>query len=121
MRRRPMTGSFENRTMETQQPGVQPKAGDGATIVYYTDRHACTVVDVSANGKLIAVREDRSLRMDSNGRSESQDYRFEPDPNAPMRAFSLRRNGLFVEVGGAAHNGIVLRLGTRQTYIDPSF
>tara|TARA_Y100000034_G_scaffold134588_1_gene203421 strand:+ start:1132 stop:1461 length:330 start_codon:yes stop_codon:yes gene_type:complete len=56
---------------------VQP--GDGVTAVYYSDRHAYTVVRVSPSGKALELRQDIAIRTDGNGMSEDQEYRYEPD------------------------------------------
>lgn len=39
----------------------------------------------------------------------------------PARAFTLRKNGKWVEVGEAINQGGTIRLGVAEDYLDPSF
>jgi hypothetical protein len=97
------------------------QVGAPATIQGWSDRHAATVIAISKSGKQISVREDRAIRLDSNGLSESQEYRFEPNPNGRERRFSKRADGRFVEVGQPARSGSRCYVGYRDEYRDPSF
>ena len=55
------------------------KVGDGVTIHLYSDSHAGTVIRRTA--KSITIQQDKAIRIDNNGVSESQEYRFERDEN----------------------------------------
>ena len=119
-----MTGSLVNNLMAASS--VQPKPGDGATILSYTDRHAATIVAIQGNkrtGKVrvVTVRRDRAIRTDRNGMSESQEYIYEPNDDARPEAFSLRRNGEWVQVGESMNGGRRLSIGHRSAYYDYSF
>jgi hypothetical protein len=46
----------------------------------------------------VEVREDRAIRTDSNGLSESQTYTYEPNPNGERHWFRRRKNGIWEEV-----------------------
>jgi hypothetical protein len=98
-----------------------PKNGDGATICYVSDRYAATVVAVTKNGKLVVVQDDRCVRTDRNGISESQTYEFERDPHGTFRIFTLRKNGRWYEDGEEMGRGCTLHIGKRDAYQDPCF
>jgi hypothetical protein len=100
---------------------ITPLLAMGATILYYTDRKAATITHIQPSGKRVTVRVDRSIRTDSNGQSEAQSYAYEFNPNGEQKHFSLRSNGLWVEVGARAENGLRLGLGYRDTYHDYGF
>jgi hypothetical protein len=96
--------------------------GTGCTYRVWTDTHACTVIEVSANGKLVTVQEDKATRTDRNGLSESQDYTYERDLSGSIHKFSLRANGHWKLVGQSAKSpGGTLSFGGRRSYRDPSF
>jgi hypothetical protein len=91
-----------------------PSVGMGCTLCFYTDRHAGTIIAVSPSGHMVTVREDKAVRTDSNGMSEDQDYRFEPDPNGAVH--KLYRQG-----DGRYGKSPRLVLGVRGAYHDYSF
>lgn len=98
-----------------------PEVGDGATIVMWSDRHAATVVRVGTAGgrPFVTVQRDRSVRVDDNGMSDPQTYRYEADPAGEISRFSRRDGGRWVAVG--SKRGPTLRLGVRESYHDFSF
>lgn len=99
-----------------------PRLGLGATIVWWTDRTAATVVTVSSNRKRIRLRRCRSVRTDSNGVSEMQAYAYIDDlPDEDGVWFSLRKNGRWVKEGSDMFSGQACELGVRMTYHDYSF
>lgn len=103
----------------------EPEVGMGATILGWTDRNPATIVAVRTNkdGKAIEVQvqEDNYKRVDANGMSEMQDYEYTPNPEAPIRRYSLRNNGAWVRVGETAKGGQRLAIGRREKYHDFSF
>lgn len=117
-------GSFQNRLAEISK-SAEPKVGDGATVLYYSDRHAGTIESVETNrkGVVIAavVREDKATRTDTNGMSECQTYKFEPNPEGRTWTFTKRRTGQWVQKGDAARNGLCCQFGHRNAYHDYSF
>lgn len=113
-------GNLMNRIAESSQM-PEPKVGMGATIIMYSDRHACTVVATFVSGKTVQVKQDKAIRTDENGMSEAQSYRYEPNPSAKLREFSKRKNGQWVEVGQSQNNGPTLMIGERDEYHDYSF
>ena len=104
-----------NRILEhTKNP--KPEVGMGATIYFYTDRHAATVTKVSPSGKTIELQEDKAVRVDDHGMSESQSYTFERNPNGRVYTARLRQNGTFKTSTGQG-----VSLGSRSEYYDFSF
>lgn len=93
------------------------KVGRGVTIVHWSDRWACTVIEATA--KTVTVQRDKAIRTDDHGMSDSQSYRYEPDPDGSVRKFSLRKTGKFVQVGDSI-NGTRLVRGRSEHY-DYSF
>jgi hypothetical protein len=125
------TGSLTNHLYSRMIKGQpEPVVGMGATLLSWTDREAATIVEVSktkGGAWLITVQEDDAKRIDKNGLSESQDYKYTPNPAAPKRMFrfdegkgwrEVRANGKgrLVLTGGAG-----LRIGERDKYHDFSF
>lgn len=113
------TGSLVNHLMSGHVGGPTPVVGMGATILHWTDRKAATVVKVSPSGKTVWVKADTATRVDRNGMSESQVYRYAPNPDAPVKAFRLGKHGW--RESGSRGRGAALHLGHRASYHDYSF
>lgn len=92
-----------------------PVVGMAATVCYLTDRHAATVVKVSASGSKVTVQEDTAKRTDANGMSEMQTYEYTANPQGTLHVFHRQGNGTY------ATRGTRLHLGDRRTYHDFSF
>lgn len=114
-----VTGSLVNHLMANSR-NPAPTVGMGATMLFWTDREACTVVEVSKDGKTVLVQEDTATRTDNNGMSDCQSYAYSPDPNGGKHTYTLRRNGRWVRKGDSMR-GAGLRLGTRDHHHDYSF
>lgn len=71
-----MTGSLINNILPDAE---KFDVGDGATVLHWTDRTACTVIAVSPSGKTITLQADHAYRTDTNGMSDAQKYRYERD------------------------------------------
>jgi hypothetical protein len=113
-----MQGNLINRLQErTIQP--TPEVGMGATLLMYSDRQAGTIV--SAGPKTLVWQRDKATRTDSNGMSDAQGYRYEPDPDGVTRTFTLRQTGQWVQQGESAKGGTKLGLGYRDEHYDYSF
>jgi hypothetical protein len=110
------TGSVSNWLMSGSNGQPRPEVGMGVTLLHWTDRSAGTITRVSPSGKTFWFKVDRAIRTDTNGMSESQQYRFEPDPAAPEQVARLTKNGGYKTTGGPR-----LRLGQRSAYHDFSF
>jgi len=106
----------------TKVAPATPKVGDGASLIFWSDRHACTVIAVSPSGKKITVQQDKATRVDGNGMSDMQSYSFECDPNGAIYQFSLRKNGEWCMVGDSSRGGgVVCSVTGRYEYYDFSF
>lgn len=108
--------AYGNLTNRIQEGGAwrMPVVGEGATELMWSDRHAYTVTWVSKSGKTFRARQDKAIRTDSNGWSESQTYRFEPNPNGSEVTVRWTKRGW-------RNKGTGFKLGERDEYCDPSF
>ena len=95
-----------------------PEVGEGATLLMWTDRHACTVYE--ADEKHLLIREDHVDRVDKNGMSESQEYVYTPNPDGVLSIFKPKLNKKTGQKTWHSKAGGIL-LGTRQHYYDFSF
>ena len=107
------TGSTSNWLLSGTKGQPKPEVGMGATVLMWTDRRACTIVKVTRTQ--VHVQQDKAIRTDKYGMSESQSYRYERDESAPVEIFRLRKNGAYKGPGGQ------LRIGERDAYHDYSF
>lgn len=119
-----MFGSFFNKMFhDSKQP--EPAVGMGATILSWSDRYAATIVAIKlgAEGKVteVTVVEDIATRVDSNGRSENQQWEYVRDPNGRKQVFTLRSNDTWVRKGDPASDGLGLMVGDRKHFYDYSF
>ena len=83
------TGSLVNH-IASRYKQETPEVGMGATILAWTDRYPATVIEV--DGDIIKIQEDNYERVDNNGMSESQDYKFTPNPNGAIRIFKFKND-----------------------------
>lgn len=99
--------------------------GDGATVLYWSDREPATVVEVvryktgERKGEVsgVWVTYDRATRVDKNGMSDAQTYEYETVPDGQRVLYTRRKNGKFVKAGGDQ----TLVVGRREKYHDFSF
>lgn len=119
-------GSLNNRLMEgAKQP--EPAMGMGATIIWYSDRDAGTIVNVAP--ETIIVQQDRAIRSDSNGMSDCQSYGYERDATGTLTVFRKDRRGKWREASlnsktnrwHFVEGGKGLLLGHRDAYHDYGF
>ena len=111
------TGSLVNHLYSTA--ANKPIAvGDGATILHWTDRTACTVISVSP--KTIVLQEDKSTRTDKFGMSDQQEYGYTPNVKGAKSTFTLRKNGKWIKLGDSM-KGTQCIIGKRDQYYDYSF
>ncbi|WP_020606399.1 hypothetical protein [Spirosoma spitsbergense] len=91
----------------------EPKIGDGATLLCWSDRHAYTIVEIKKN--YVLVTRDIAERIDRNFENGPQEYSYQNDPDAkPVRA-NLRKDGKYY-IGNQ-----VLKIGYRNEHYDYSF
>lgn len=92
----------------------------GATGFWYSDKTACTVVEI-LSPKRIVVQEDFADLGPDFSYYLNQNYEFSPNPNGVKRTVSLRKNGYWITVGEKSNSTPRFRLGKRQRYDDPHF
>lgn len=126
-------GSLQNRLYEKMTKGQPaPQVGDGATVLRYSDRNACTVIAVDKlknGGYRVHVQRDHTRRVDKNGMSECQDYAYTPNPEGPVYTFQCTgKDGRWSECRYNREtnrwnkiDGNGLRIGERDEHCDPSF
>ena len=115
-----MYGSLFNHLMAGSSHPL-PHVGQGATICYWSDRHAGTIISLSEDAKAVTWQRDKVKRIDTNGMSESQNYEYEPDTQGEIIVFTLRKNGRWIRKGQSMRNGTTLSIGHRSEYYDYSF
>lgn len=109
------THSMTNYLMAGSKQPV-PRVGDGATICMYTDRHAATIVKVTPTQ--VHVQQDHAVRIDQNGMSESQEYAYAFNPEAPIKVYRYSKaRACYRDATG----GSTLAIGHRNSYHDYSF
>lgn len=99
---------------------VEFKEGDGATILYYSDRVPATIIEISNDGKVVKVQEDKAIRLDNNGMSDDQEYNIQRDTNGRCHTFKRNSRGEFTD-NGKVDYGTKLGFGWREKYYDYSF
>lgn len=95
----------------------QPEIGMGATICHWSDQTPGTVIQITHKGKRIVIQEDKAIRTDNNGMSDSQSYDYEPDANGTTYIATLRKDGNY----RLATRKTLVSLGVRRKYHDYSF
>ena len=94
-----------------------PEIGAGVTIIHWTDREPATIIGISASARRITIQVDKSIRIDRNGMSEMQEYRYDPDPEGAIFVVSLRADGNW----RIAKSNTTVSLYGRRKYHDYSF
>ena len=69
------TGSIFNHIMSCGD--TKPEVGKGATELLWTDRHAYFVDWVSEDGKECKIQRADAVRIDGQGMSDDQEYRYD--------------------------------------------
>lgn len=113
-------GSLYNLLADKSPQTKAPEVGMPATLIMWTDREPCTVIEVSASGKTITIQVDSYKRLDDNGMSECQEYEFSPNPNGRKIVARMAKNGRYYGSGGMK-NGSRVILGHRGKYHDYEF
>lgn len=109
------TGSLTNWMMSGKQ-NIEPEIGMGVTELCWTDRHSYTIIDMTKTKKTITIQRDRAIRIDKNGMSENQEYRYERDENGSICKARKNKYGVWKIIGGSR-----ITLGKREEYYDFSF
>lgn len=107
-------GSAFNIIMSNGKSPV-PVEGMGVTRLDYTDRHPGTIRRVLSPSRIL-VTMDHCTRIDNNGMSEMQKYKFET-VDGPLIEVTLRKDGRWRK----RKSNEVFALGYRSRYHDYSF
>lgn len=104
---------------------VKPEVGMGMTEYLYSDQHAYTVVELVSDST-IRVQRDKATRTDSNGMSDCQSYKYEPNSEGGIATLTLRRTkrhpeGVWARKGESVKKGGRWTLNRREEYHDYSF
>ena len=113
------TGSLVNNVYGNSS-NPTPEIGMGATVLHWTDRTACTIVEIP-NPTTVVVTADLAVRTDDWGMSDAQSYEYTPQPDGHRVTYTLRKNGAWVTKGQPMKDGTRLAIGVRQQYYDYSF
>jgi hypothetical protein len=97
-------------------PDRVPTKGEGATIHYWTDRRAATVI--SSTTKSVWVQEDNVVYNETGYACPENITR---NPDGIVREFTFRRNGRWVAKGEPQNGGSSVTFGARRPYYDRSF
>lgn len=117
------TGSLFNMLMDGDKPLV-PEVGMGATILYWSDRSAATIMKVSEDKKHVWISQDIATRTDKNGMSDDQSYTYETvnaDKPETWIEYTLRKDGKYHAKGDRMRGSLSLLIGSRREYYDYSF
>lgn len=111
---------------------ITAKVGEGVTMLYFSDRHAGTIIDVSPSGKTVRVQRDTATLLNGPDSGEPdalvfhaggfcghmtgvQRYAYAPDPDGAIYTFTLRKNGRYVRKGESV-GGCRLVSGRSESY-----
>lgn len=106
------TGSLVNSILIESFP-KEVKINIGATECLFTDRRAGTIIEVLKNK--IIFQYDDAVRIDKNGMSEVQEYRYSTNNNNEKKIFKLTKKGW------KSKSGTYLAIGYKDEYYDYSF
>lgn len=103
-------------------PATEFEVGDGATVISWTDRHACTVIEVlrTKDGRVkgYVLQADRAIRTDGLGMSDAQTYTYERDPEGAIHPARIVATG---KRKGQVYAGDRKVIRGRAHYYDFSF
>ena len=107
-------GNLTNRIMETGK--AEPKIGDGATLLMWSDRRAYTIIDVAYfhTGKRAGQPSKVTLQRDTVSWRRGQAVGYAPNPDGAIVVAKIDKFGHFQAPGGA------VLIGERDEYDDPS-
>jgi hypothetical protein len=92
-------GGFFNQLMSHNS--TVPVVGEGATMLFYSDRHAYEVIEVDEKKKMVVIQRYAPTRLDKLGMSDSQDYEY--------KDFTEEKITLYYKWGGWKHKHNVVR------------
>ena len=110
--RQSLYGSLQNRLLERTEDTKSIKVGDGATIIMYSDRCACTVIEVKSKCSAV-IQRDKAV---CTGGSYSNEWELSRDKNG-MKYEIYCRNGIWKTKEGKSR----VIIGERMEYYDYEF
>ena len=105
----------------------KPEIGEGATLLSWTDRYPATVIDYDEKKKIVTVQDDKYVRIDKNGLSESQTYEYAANTDGCTRTFKHNGDKWYPVVFNKESkrwnkvNACGVLIGRREKYNDPTF
>ncbi len=96
---------------------VSQLVGQGATVRSGSDSYPYTIYDSSESGKTIYLKQDKFERIDSNGFSEIQEYKYSANPDGELVKATLRKDGRYK----TTKDNQLVTVGVRRRYFDFSF
>lgn len=96
----------------------EPVVGMGATLILWSDRRACTIVQVTHNGKRIVIQRDAiEWTPDPTRPGQILITNYLPDPQGELHHVTKRKDGTYRLTGSKT----IVRIGVRDEYYDPTF
>jgi len=89
------------------------EVGQGVSIGYVTDEYPATVVEVCSPSRVWVTVDDSEWLPEENR------YEYTRRPDGERRAFSLRKNGRWVEAGRKIGQGCTLGIARGRSYYRP--
>jgi hypothetical protein len=115
-----LEGSLQNRLMENMVGRPEPRVGEGATILLYTDRKPVTIVGVF--GDLVITQRDEVTADPNRKFMGHQDWLIKRDPTGTIEAWKRTKDGRFTPYGEkVSKHSTVLATGVHEAYHDWSF
>jgi hypothetical protein len=109
------TGSFFNYLMGNTQS--LPEVGKGATILYWSDRDAYEVLNVSADRRRVLIQAYKVKRIDNLGMSDQQEYAYDELAGIPEWIVFKYNSWRYENTGGKLN----IIFGVKKQYYDFSF
>lgn len=109
---------------------VNPCKGSKGTVIHYTDRTPCTVVNVSEDGKTVWVRTNKTEIITppvivpggfAGHCTEPAKWRILDGFEGVEQCFTFRKNGKFVEKGSSARDGLTVTFFYHLKFYDYNF
>jgi hypothetical protein len=95
----------------------EPEIGMGATVQLWSDRHACTIVQITHGGKRLVIQQDDNQQVPDPNRPGQTILQYSPNPTGQLYYVTKRKDGTFRLMKSKTR----VFIGTRNEYYDPSF
>lgn len=90
--------------------------GMGATLALGSDRYPYEVIEIKTPKKIV-IRSMDAVRIDKNGLSEDQEYKYSSNPKGITYIVTLRKDNKWK----VEKSTMVIKLGYAERYSDPHF